>query len=842
MKKLLSILFFSNYAFGQNIDTKHISLVLQFDWEKKQAFGTEEITASVTKESNTIYLDAGMLCIQSVELNHQQLKFNYDGGDADNNLEIFLNKKYSPSEIFTLQITYHSTYENRSDPNNIGGSFGKGLRFFLPTSTTPNKHSQIWSSGEPENNKYWFPCNEDIADIHTTEIKATVEKPLMLISNGSLISIKDNKNNTRTFHYKSAVAFPNYLVSVVVGDFADVQLNANGKKIHTYGYPHETKAIKATVGLLPDMMQFLEQKTGHPYPFQDYSQVVVQDYPFPGLVGQHMSSLLSDNYIDDDGVHKDFKYLWDGVAMQALANQWFGNLLMPKCWGDIWLNNAFAQYFAGLYTAKSNGKDEYFTYYYPYEKLNVLSDWQAGNKHAIAGKNIKDLASFTADSYSKFRGALVLRMLQKEMGEENWWKAVRYFVKTNAGKQVSTEDFQAAVEKIAGNSYQWFFDQWIYKLGLPTFEISKSYSSLEKKLTVTVKQPSYKIDSTPYSQVDFFQGKILLEIDNKIHTINLKPQKVNTFAFAAKTIPQFVNFNYEESYLCESTFAKTKEEYLAQFQNSIDVLGKQDAGNHLIAIANDSSTNLFFKENIKEAFTKQIQSGQYWRYRAWALGALSKIVTQHDDTEMVALLKSLVHTENSWLKSTAINLLGKSGSIANSDIYISALQDKSDRVINSAAIALGKTKDPRAFDILMNLEKQSSWKNQNRISGLNGLQQLGDTSAVGYVLACIKDNHSPRWYLATPVWDYPFAAVNTLISLGKGELAYPLLFERLKKSLEEGDVNDIFQNVQLIDLLKDKRAKEIYALLKESFLGDAVVLEAVTNYENQYLESIKNEK
>ena len=116
---------------------------------------------------------------------------------------------------------------------------------------------------------------------------------------------------------------------------------------------------------------------------------------------------------------------------------------------------------------------------------------------------------------------------------------------------------------------------------------------------------------------------------------------------------------------------------------------------------------------------------------------------------------------------------------------------------------------------------------------MNGLQQLGDERAVDYALSCLKDNQSPRWYLATPIWDYPFAAVNTLVALGKADLAYPILFERFKQSLQDNDLNDIFQNVQLINLLKEQSAKEIYILLKEKYKDDAAMLETIKNYESQ---------
>ncbi|MBK8053615.1 MAG: hypothetical protein IPK35_10185 [Saprospiraceae bacterium] len=834
------ILLFKVLTLAANVDIKNITLDLQFDWIKKTAFGTAEITLNSSSASNEIYLDAGNLLIESISINGKSLDFKYEGGDANDNLLIRLDRQYSPKEAIILLVKYSTQYINYSDPNAIGGSFGKGLRFMTPTTTTPIKRKQIWSSGEPDGNKYWFPCNENIADIHTTEIIATVEKPLMVIGNGNLIDVKDNNNGSRTYHYKSSRPFPNYLVSIVVGEYEAIVQKTNNTTIQTFGYPDEKEAVKSTVELLPEMVKFLESKTGYAFPYKTYNQVVVQDYPFPGLVGQHNTVMLSDNYIDDYGVHKDFKYLWDGVAVQALTAQWFGNLLMPKTWKDIWLNNAFAAYFAGLFTIKDNGEAEYLLWYhYPWEKSIVAGDWQNDVKYPIVPNDFKNVPSYNSNNNNKFRGALVLRMLQQELGEDKWWKAIQYYVKSHAGKQVTTKDFQNAIEKVSGKSYQWFFDQWIYKIGMPNLVVTKKYDNAKKQLLLTVKQNQGPENKSGYDQVNFFKGKIAIEIDGRRAYMELKPQAETIVSFSQKVEPKYVHFNVNENFLCDYIFEKNKSEFENQLKNAKDIAARKLALDNLVIIASDSTTTVSEKSKIEALFIDEIQSNKYWRYRMYALSSLQSIQPKPYPASFKSLLLDIIKKEKSWIKSTAIFMLGSTSDSAYFDLYQSALTDTSDRVINAAAIAIGKTKSIKAYDVLMNMENQKSWKNQNRISALNGLQQLGDERAADYAMYCIKDNISPRWYLATPTWDYPFTAMNTLVSLGKGDLAYPILIDRFKKSLNDNDVNVIFQNVQLIDLLKDKRAGEMYTMLKEKFKDDKVILEAVYSYEKNYNDSIK---
>lgn len=137
------------------IDVKHIALDLQFDWQKKSAFGTATITLSPLNAVNTIALDAAKMTIKTVKTEKgKSLKFDYDGSEKEGNLKIQLDKVYKPTENVVLIIEYHTNHINETDPNTLGGSNGKGLRFFQPTFSEPRKRKQIWSMAECESNRY----------------------------------------------------------------------------------------------------------------------------------------------------------------------------------------------------------------------------------------------------------------------------------------------------------------------------------------------------------------------------------------------------------------------------------------------------------------------------------------------------------------------------------------------------------------------------------------------------------------------------------------------------------------------------------------------------------------
>jgi aminopeptidase N len=823
------------------INIKHIAIDLRFDWQKKQAYGVTAITLAPLNHANTITLDAGMLTINSIALaNGKSLKFNYDGGDKNDGLQITLDRIYKADEDITIKIDYHTNWINNADPNNLWGSYGKGMRFFEPTSTAPRKRRQIWTVGIPESNRYWFPCYDVPDDFRTTELKATVDKKLTLISNGILAETKDNNDGTHSFRWIMDRPYANHQTSFVAGEYIDIKQHYEDIILHNYSYPDETEATTASIARLKDMMKFYSNRTGMKYPYPSYSQIFVQDFPWGG--GHNMmASTLSENMIDDFGTHADFLSLWDGVEANDLAAQWFGNLLTPHSWEHSWLNKSFANYFSGLYSEYKNGVDEFQLWNRMFNQTAYRGDWDAGVRRPVVTKNYDEPATMINDNYASIRGAEVLHMLRKQLGEENWWKAIRYYVKSNAYKTVTTEDFSKAIKESTGEQMDWFFDQWIYKMGHPVFAVTKKYNAEKKQLELLIKQIQTKDSASGYPQADFFKGKMEVEIDDRIETVLIEAKPENIFTFQAAQEPKFVHFDYGSTWIKEVKFEKTLNELLFQFQNDKDVLGRYDAMIELAGKFRNDSSLARHKTKIFDSFRRVISGKSYWRLRQLAIAQLRGLMKNQPDDATIKMLLSLIQNDVPLVRSTAMFFLSDTKDKKYAPLYIKYLTDKSDRVINAAAFALGKSKSPKAYNALIKLKDKPSWKNQSLISTLNGLKQLGDPKGVAIALNALKDTPAaPRWTLPTPVWDFRITAAETLVALGKGSSGFPVIYGRFKKSMTENDISDIFNNVMLITTLADPRGQEAFDMLKVKFKDDANAMVAVNQYEMQFKQALKN--
>ncbi len=824
-----------NWIRSRTIDVKHVAIDLRFDWEKESAYGTTAVTLAPFKDTDKVYLDAAAMTVSSVTLaNGTALKFNYDAKKDNDNLEIMLPRAAKRGEDVTVKVEYRTNYVNTADGNTAIGSFGRGLRFIKPTEDEPNKPMQIWSQGETEFNRYWFPSYDSPNDFRTSELKATVDKKFTVVSNGALVETKDNADGTRTFYWKMDTPYTNYLTSIVVGEYAEVKQDYAGIPIVNYGYKNESKEVAATVKNLPDMVKFFSEKTGVKYPYPKYAQSFVED--FGGGMENISATTMIEEMIYDERQLLDGDQ--DGLQAHELAHQWFGDYVTTREWGQIWLNESFATYFDALYQQHNKGHEEFL-----YSNIRSNQDayygtWNQGNRRPIVTKHYADKDAMF-DTYAYPRGAAVLHMLHKHLGDELWWKAINHYLVSNAHQPVSTEDFRIAIEETTGQSMDWFFDEWLYRMGHPKFEVTKNYDEAAKKLTLNVKQ-TQKIDLTnEFPQVAFFQTFVDVEIDNKIERVWIKPQAENVFTFDAAQMPKLVNFDFEGTLIKELKFDKPVDELIYQAQNDKDVLGRRWA---LAELKNKYAASPD-KAKIAAVLLGAVEKDSFWRLRRAALSEIARIYSPDvppgtekpaaklDDATIQVLLRA-AKDKSSLVRGDALEFLGETKDAKYTDVLMAALNDQSYFVINQAALALARTKSPKAYDALIKLVNTSSWRGQIQTAGLNALAELGDARSfdVSYKFATDKTQ--------------PFGARTSALSVvgatGKGDArAFPLIFDQFKKALENNDFQGIFNGAQAIVKLADPRGQEAIDLLKGKFKDNPQFMGFITYLDSQFQAAIK---
>jgi hypothetical protein len=191
----------------------------------------------------------------------------------------------------------------------------------------------------------------------------------------------------------------------------------------------------------------------------------------------------------DPRLVQSLKEFGNTVAWHEVAHQWWGHQVGWSSYRDQWLSEGFAEFTAGLaveVTGGQNGRKNANTFW-ELRRAEVLGK-TTGIPNSDAGAITQGFRLATrrspgaAQAMIYAKGAYVLHMLRMVMREDavpdpdRAFRAMMMdFVKTWAGKNPSTDDFQVVVERhmtkdldLAGNGkLDYFFSQWVHGTDIP---------------------------------------------------------------------------------------------------------------------------------------------------------------------------------------------------------------------------------------------------------------------------------------------------------------------------------------------------------------------------------------
>jgi hypothetical protein len=161
-----------------------------------------------------------------------------------------------------------------------------------------------------------------------------------------------------------------------------------------------------------------------------------------------------------------------------IAHQWWGQAVGWKNYHEQWISEGFAQYFAALYAERERGADQFQTV------LRQMRKWAmdlSPQGPVYLGYRLGHIRgegrTFRALVYNK--GAMVLHMLRRLVGDEQFFAGLREFYSTWRYRKAGTDDFRAAMEKASGRSLERFFDRWIFGSRLPDVQFSSRVTGNE---------------------------------------------------------------------------------------------------------------------------------------------------------------------------------------------------------------------------------------------------------------------------------------------------------------------------------------------------------------------------
>ena len=551
-------------------DFQHLDLQISFDTKQGKVIGDVTHSFKVLREKvDSLYLDGPGIRISSLQMDGKPLNFR----SREDKIWIYFNEPLSWNRDYKIQISYEAFPR-------------KGIYFIGWNDPTGRARKQIWTQGQGVDNRCWIPMFDYMNDKVKTDIHVKMDKSFKVLSNGALVESKPEGNDL-VWHYRMNNPHAPYLIMLGIGDYGiEKRLSSSGVEMDLWYYPDQAQKLEPTYRFSKEMFDFFEQEIGVKYPWVKYSQIPVQEFMY-GAMENTTATVFGDFFYTDARGYLDRKYV--GVNAHELAHQWFGDMVTAISPTHHWLQESFATHYNMMYEKEAFGSD-----YYDQARRNA----QRSALNAST-KDFYPVASSDAGSTRWYpKGAVVLQMLKYVVGREAFNRAVKYYLERNSYGNVDSHDLLRAFHETSGESLDWFWEQWVYRGGEPSYAVSAVSDQTKTSFVVTQVQKN-----EPF--VGLFKMPIWFEVwfsdgtsARKQAWISQEKSVVEIEHPLGKKVA-YTLFDPNNEVMKSVEFTKPIEQLKSQLKAAKFMLDRLDAINALMSFPIDQT-----REAMQEAFRK----------------------------------------------------------------------------------------------------------------------------------------------------------------------------------------------------------------------------------------------
>lgn len=660
------------------------------------------------------------------------------------------------------------------------GGFFNGLSFYKKDERYPGQPDEMWSQGQPESNQRWIPLYDYPNERASSEMIAIVPEGFAALSNGVLASKGPGpRPGVVRWHWVQERPHVSYLIALYVGRFSEVKdrpaaLPGSGKELPvSYWVPQGREGLaKRSFGKTPAMIEHFSALLGVDYPWVKYDQWLGYSQGVGGMENTSATRMAGPLLLDERAA-LDVDFDW--LIAHELFHQWFGDLTTCKDWSHLWVNEAWARYGELLWAEKDRGADE-AAWHFDGVARRYFSEYGRYARPIVSETYREPWDIFDMHTYNK--GAWVIHMMRKELGEKRFWDSVKRFVREHQDTVVDTEDFRRAIEDQTGRTMSAFFAQWLYGAGHPHLKLKLSYDAGERKLNLSVTQKQVK------KGLPVFRIKLPLALsDGRAVTAELEKEE-QSFSWDAKSKPEWVAVDPGQTVLVQLERDWPMEMRVAELRSGPSVQGRRLAAEELAEKGGDKELGA-----LKDCLLKD----PFWGVAAACAEALGKL---RGPRALEALAAGAKHAHPKVRRGAASAL----GQFTRKREAYDALKplaesDPSVMVESAALSALGRLRLPEARALLESKLSVASYDENVRKGALSGLGWLGEDAP----RALLKEWSGP----GKP----PAARGAAMLALARAGAGLDETREALEAVLElETDPSTLRDAAGALRLLGDRRA------------------------------------
>lgn len=328
-----------------------------------------------------------------------------------------------------------------------------------------------------------FVCADEPGKKATYALTLNVPKPLIALSNTPVASSTECiwDNTLKTVRFRSTPVMSSYLVAWYVGELEYVETTCkqplSGKEttVRTYTTPGKKEQAEYANEYAAKVLEYFADYFDIDYPLPKMDQIAVPDFAAGAMENWGLVTYREQLILQNESTSDFMKMQIAATIAHELAHQWFGNLVTPEWWNDLWLKEGFATYIGWMAVNHFNPEWKCWQYFTVECYQRALALDELDSSHPI-NNNVKKVEEVDEifDTISYLKGASMLRMLASWLGESDFKMGMRTYLKKFQYQNAVTEDLWEHLSISSNKNVAETMDSWINQQGYPLVTVSKN--------------------------------------------------------------------------------------------------------------------------------------------------------------------------------------------------------------------------------------------------------------------------------------------------------------------------------------------------------------------------------
>ena len=315
----------------------HYRLDLTIVPDRPRYSGVVEIDLNLEAPHKTIYLHGRELTVEGVtaRLNDASTVNATYAQVHDSGVARLTFDRELPKGRVTLHLPFNAAFKSAPD---------------ALTSMTDSGNKYAWTQFESISARRAFPSFDEPRFKTPFDIAITTRKTDAVVTNTLPVKEEDAGNGLKKTVFATTAPLPTYLIAFAVGPY-DVTTGptippwkARTNAIPLRGITVDGKGDRVRYALeqTPMLVRYLEDYFAAPFPYPKLDLITPPNFSAGGMENAGAITYTERGILLDETASVQQKRYFTLLHAHEVAHQWFGDLVTPKWWNDIWLNESFA--------------------------------------------------------------------------------------------------------------------------------------------------------------------------------------------------------------------------------------------------------------------------------------------------------------------------------------------------------------------------------------------------------------------------------------------------------------------------------------------------------------------